>query len=63
MGKRAWTPKQNKRSIVVSLLDGKYTIEVAARVRRVHPATIKQWLYTFGGEVPGAKGGDTEYFI
>jgi transposase-like protein len=48
--RRTWTPKQNKRSIVASILDGKYTIDVAARIMRVQPETIKRWLHTFGPE-------------
>lgn len=50
MGKRTWTPKQNKRSIVAAILDGNYTVEVAARIMRVQPETIKRWLNAFGGE-------------
>lgn len=46
--KRTYTPKQNKQSIVLSILGGKYTIERAAIIMRVQPATIKRWLTTFG---------------
>ncbi len=51
MGKRVWTPKQNKRSIVIAILEGIYTIEVAARIMRVQPDTIKCWLKAFERDV------------
>jgi hypothetical protein len=34
----------------MSILSGKYTIDVAARIMRVQPETIKRWLNTFGPE-------------
>jgi len=52
--KRTYTYKQNKRSIVTSILEGKYTVERAALIMRVQSATIKRWLTQFGRDVLSA---------
>lgn len=39
-----------KRSIVFNVLNGHYTVEKAAFLVRVQPATVKRWLNKFGRE-------------
>jgi hypothetical protein len=46
--KRIHVYKGTKRSIVASVLNGAYTIEHAAFIVQVQPATIKRWLKQFG---------------
>ena len=49
--KRKRIYKGTKRSIVLSVLNGTYTIAQAAQTLHVQPATIKRWLDTVGQDV------------
>ncbi len=40
-----------RRSIVLNVLNGHYTIDRAAFLARVSPATVKRWLTKYGSEV------------
>lgn len=48
MKKRIHIYTATKRSIVLMVLEGKYTVEQAAQIMRVQPATINQWLKKYG---------------
>lgn len=39
-----------KRSIAFNVLTGRYTVEYAARLVQVQPATVRRWLKQFGPE-------------
>jgi transposase-like protein len=40
-----------RRSIVLNVLNGTYTVEQAAFYVRVQPVTVKQWLKKYGSEM------------
>lgn len=44
------TCKGTKRSLVFNVLSGQYTVDYAAFLVRVQPATVKRWLKQFGDE-------------
>ncbi len=43
--------KGTKRSIVLAVLEGHYTIEKAAFIVRVKPQTVRNWIKKLGPDV------------
>lgn len=49
--KHTYVYKGTKRAIVLGILDKTYSIEYAAQLARVKPATIKRWIPIYTPEV------------